>query len=337
MKQLSLTSPTTWAPLLLALCTGAHAQSSVQLYGVIDEGVGSFKTSGGQRSTQVMSGGMTTSYIGYRGTEDLGGGLKAVFALESYLRVDAGQIGRFDGDPMFSRSSYVGLASELGTLLAGRITTPLFVQTATFNPMGGSFTFSPLIRHIFGAGARVSGDSGWNNAVAYNSPKFGGFSGNLLYAMAEQSGGRNVSAALRYTHSAFDVSLVSQNVQSPFVGRDETTTQLATSYDFTLAKVFASYAQVRRSGSDVAPLAQAMTVRVAQVGVSVPVGQVGAIVASWSQADNNIASPADRTFATIGYTHRLSRRTDLYAMVMSDKIQGNGSAPSTGVGVRHAF
>ncbi|WP_295988238.1 porin [uncultured Variovorax sp.] len=147
-------------------CASVHAQSSVQIYAVVDEGTGSFKTSCGPRSRQVFSGGMTTSYIGYRGTEDLGGGTQVVFALESHLRADSGQVGRYDGDSYYSRSSYAGLVGPLGTVLAGRITTPLFVQTAAFNPVGGSFTFSPLVRNVFGAGARVKGDSGWSNAVA---------------------------------------------------------------------------------------------------------------------------------------------------------------------------
>jgi predicted porin len=64
---------------------------------------------------------------------------------------------------------------------------------------------------------------------------------------------------------------------------------------------------------------------------------MGAVVASWSRADNDVGSPADRRFATLSYTHRLSRRTDVYAMLMSDRIQGNGSAISTGVGIRHGF
>ena len=89
------------------------AQSAVQLYGLLDVGVGSFEVSGGQRDTRMESGLMTTSYWGVKGEEDLGGGLAALFTFESFLRLDSGEEGRFTNDPLFSRNANVGLRGGL--------------------------------------------------------------------------------------------------------------------------------------------------------------------------------------------------------------------------------
>jgi predicted porin len=123
----------------------AHAQSSVELYGLIDAAVGSFKGSGDPAATVgLLNGGLTTSFYGIRGTEDLGGGFKADFAIEGYFLVNNGEAGRFVGDAAYSRNAYVDLSTAYGTLRLGRQVTQLFYVTARSNPMGASFRFSPL-------------------------------------------------------------------------------------------------------------------------------------------------------------------------------------------------
>src|ERR1700761_8619421 len=112
---------------LLASATSAFAQSSVQLYGQVDEWVGAQKFPGGKTAVQVAGGGMSTSYWGLKGSEDLGNGYKAIFALESFFRAQNGNYGRFQGDTFFARNSYVGIQSPFGTVTTGRLTTQLFV------------------------------------------------------------------------------------------------------------------------------------------------------------------------------------------------------------------
>src|SRR5437868_4555135 len=93
--------------LMLAAYTSAHAQSNVQLYGLLDMGVGitTNATPAGGNLSQVSSGGMNTSRWGIKGSEDLGGGLKAVFQLESGIIMDTGAQ---DGN-LFKRQANVGL------------------------------------------------------------------------------------------------------------------------------------------------------------------------------------------------------------------------------------
>ena len=86
--------------LLASVPSLASAQSVIKLYGLIDAWGGQEKTIPGSK-TVIESGGMATSFWGIGGEEDLGGGLKAVFAIESFLRGDTGASGRFNGDPFF--------------------------------------------------------------------------------------------------------------------------------------------------------------------------------------------------------------------------------------------
>jgi predicted porin len=106
----------------------AQAQSSVTLYGQVDAWAGMTKNLGASdRAAVVNSGGMSTSYWGMKGSEDLGNGLKAIFTLEAFFRPDTGKGGRFDGDTFFARNSFVGLHSNTwGYLYVGMITRLYF-------------------------------------------------------------------------------------------------------------------------------------------------------------------------------------------------------------------
>jgi predicted porin len=326
---LFLTTATT-----LACLATAHAQSSVQVYGTLDIAVGSFKDAGGQRSTQVASGNMTTSYVGFKGSEDLGNGLQAQFTLESYLRNDEGAAGRYNGDNFWSRAANVALSGGFGTVKLGRIGTPLFTNVLRHNPFGASFSFSPAIRTHFSYTGKVSGDTAWNNAVEYATPNLGGFTGHVLVGAKEQSQGDNLSASLRYANQALSVGLVVQKVEVPFTRGSETTWQLGASYDLASVKLFGQYGRVRETQT---PLVSANTTdRIAQLGLSVPVGN-GAILASWGQARTTEAVQATRTFTSLGYDHRLSKRTDLYAVLMGDRWTSRENGGSVGFGIRHAF
>eukprot|EP01030_Chromulinospumella_sphaerica_P030463 gene30463-31001_t len=107
-----------------ALAGAAHAQSNVQVYGLIDAGVESASnaTPGGGPKTSVIPGGRNTSRWGLRGTEDLGGGLKAVFQLEGGILLDSGAQ---DG-PLFKRQANVGLEGSCGRVVIGRCLTSVY-------------------------------------------------------------------------------------------------------------------------------------------------------------------------------------------------------------------
>lgn len=104
---------------MLSTFTGVvHAQSSVTLYGVLDEGINYNSNAGGGRLYSLTSGGLQASRWGLRGTEDLGGGMKAIFVLENGFDISSGKLGQ--GGLMFGRQAYVGLSSNVGTVTLGR-------------------------------------------------------------------------------------------------------------------------------------------------------------------------------------------------------------------------
>ena len=141
MKRIALSS----LSLALLGVTGiAHAQSSVTLYGLIDESIQYVNnaTPHGGSLVQLFGGNLQAPRFGLKGTEDLGGGLKAIFQLENGFDVNTGKLGQ--GGLMFGRQAYVGLTGDSwGTATAGRQYDPLvdMVQPLTAdNYFGSTFT-----------------------------------------------------------------------------------------------------------------------------------------------------------------------------------------------------
>ena len=350
---------------LLAAGAAAHAQSSVQLYGQVDTWVGNQKFPGQQNAWQVSGGGMSTSYWGLKGSEDLGGGYKAIFTLEDFFLPQNGNYGRFTGDTFFSRNAYVGIESPYGTVTAGRLTTQLFISTILFNPFSDSYEFSPMVWHTFlgntaiPSGATyttdtgVVGDSGWNNAVQYSTPDFNGLSGSVMYGLgntAGDNGAKKWSAQFLYFHGPFAATGVFQYVnfnnvpgdlenppsvafggsvvpfKSQYVG------QFGASYDLKFVKFYGQYMYTHNdqiAGSS-------WHVNTEQGGVTVPVGP-GTVMASFAYSRD--AGGLDQTRKTwaLGYDYPLSKRTDVYAAYMNDRLSGLSDGNTFGAGIRAKF
>jgi len=161
---------------LATVATAAQAQSSVEMYGVIDLGIASVSgvatsgttTAGAATSTVtgLQNGGLATSRLGFRGSEDLGGGLKANFNLEAEILADNGTQ-KSTAEALFARASWVGLSGNAGSVQMGRMNTFGYATGAKFDSMGGN---------NFG-GYIASGQYGYvriENAVQYMSPKING-------------------------------------------------------------------------------------------------------------------------------------------------------------------
>lgn len=328
---------TSFAAALLLASGAALAQSKVTLYGLVDVSVGTTKTVGTQQIKGVESGKMSTSFFGLSGNEDLGDGLSAFFTLDSFLRADSGNNGRFNGDNFWARNAFVGLShKDFGLIRAGRNTTPLFVQNLLFNAFGDSFGYSPSIRQYFSAGATATGttatgDTGWSDSVQYLSPKLGGFSFGAIVAAGEGAGGKNYGVNAAYGQGAFAASFTYQNVKkdssTTAAVADSKTWQLGASYDLGMAKLFGQYGEVDNTSSG-------RDYKIAGVGASIPVGE-GKILLQYGRLSASIG--ADRKTFTAGYDYQLSKRTDVYAVGMSDKLDGLSSGSSYSLGIRHRF
>jgi predicted porin len=334
---LASATPRLVAAALLALgATAVQAQSSVTLYGLIDLSVGSSKSPGGAANKNLSSGNMTTSYVGLKGSEDLGGGLSAVYALESFLRADTG---RFDADTFWARNAYVGLGSKaLGTLTLGRNTTSLFVNTLLFNSFGDSFGFSPSIRQTFTSSilprnqandVQVAGDTGWSDSVRYTSPSFGGLSFTAHAALGESNGGHNIGLSALYFAGPLAAGLAWQKVEkgTGAFNPDTTTWQIGGSYNLAPLKLYAQYGSTDNKTWN-------NTIKVWGLGADYAIG-TGKAMVQYGQLGPDVG--ADQKTLSLGYDHFLSKRTDVYAVYMNEKKTGLSSGNSYALGIRHRF
>jgi len=313
---------------------------SVSIYGVLDEYVGSLRRSDQPgRTSALNSGGLTTSYFGFRGNEDLGGGARAFFVLESFFQVDAGSIGRTGADPFFSRNALVGLANGYGAVTLGRQTNPMFVATGNFNPFGLSANLAPAMLQLWSANYNrtVLGDSVWDNSVQYSTPAIGGLTGSATYGFGERandSGLRNFNLTVNYAAGPFAAVVSGQQVRyGPGIATpigSEKAAMGGLSYDFRVAKLFGQY--FRTDTPDTA-----LKTKTGQVGVSAPLA-AGTLMASVAHTQRDApGTDASRTTAALGYNYFLSKRTDLYTVYLSDRLTGFSQQASLTFGVRHRF
>ena len=297
------------------------------MYGLIDLSAGRTQAPGGVATHGVDSGKMTTSHIGFKGTEDLGSGLTASFVLEHFMRADTGSAGRFDADTFWARNAFVSLGGSLGNVAAGRITTSLFVQTLIFNPFGDSFGYSPSIRHYFTSGT-TTGDTGWSDSIRYTSPRMGGATFTLHGAAGEGNGGRNAGASVLHFSGPLAAGLAWQQVEKGATVQDTTTWQLAASYDLKVAKLFGQYGNVKNDSTG-------RSYDITELSASVPVQALGKVLVQWGQISPSTG--AKRTTVSLGYDYNLSKQTDIYGVYMSDKLSGLSAGNNYSVGIRHRF
>lgn len=159
------------------------AQTNVTVYGVVDVTVESVKASGGDafevdRRTRVTS---NSSLIGFRGTEDLGNGLKALFQIESSIAADTG------GGTLAGRDTFVGLEGGFGKVQLGKLTTIMRAAGAKvdFNPAATGIGFQAATYGTIGGVAQTGIDERINNAVMYTTPNFSGLTAQLAYSAGE--------------------------------------------------------------------------------------------------------------------------------------------------------
>jgi predicted porin len=323
--------------------TGAMAQSSVTLYGIVDVNLQSKKTDSITKQA-LESGGVSGSRFGFKGTEDLGGGLKANFVLESGFTIDDGK-GSTSG--LFNRQSYVGLSGGFGEIQLGNAYSALDDIHGSVNAV-----FDSILSPTAGSTATKSFQAGYvsnpKNNIKYLSPSFAGFTGTVSYALGEDKAAATTTTAAVKAHDV--VSLNAQYANGPvYVGygfqsdKKNVTAGVATkhnlvnaSYDLGVVKLLASYRNTKNT--DLGDEKE----NVAQIGVDVPVGANLVVSTGFASAVAKNAGVADRkgnAFA-LGASYSLSKRTSVYTgfnlteiKQASDKEKSNLYA----VGIRHAF
>ena len=333
------------ATLLSAAPLAGLAQSNVSIYGLMDMSAGQFQATGSSNKLWLaQSGRMSTSFLGFKGSEDLGGGLKGVFTIEHFVRLDTGDAGRFNGDAFWSRSAYVGLSGAFGTTKLGRNTTPLFVSTLIFNALGDSFGYSPSIRQLFtpntGAGMLAFfGDTGWNNSLAYNSPNFNGLSLNLLGNLGEGAAGatgKNIGGNVLYFGGPVAATLAVQQVKNGAFGvpagwKSQDTVQVGLSYDLSVVKLFGQYTLAKTKAT------AGTETKIYGIGAAVPIGAGKALLQYGNATADKGATEVVNKTLTLAYDYNLSKNTDVYAVIVNDKATALSAGNSVAAGLRLRF
>ncbi|NIF54419.1 porin [Burkholderia sp. Ax-1724] len=188
------------------LSTNASAQSSVTLYGVVDNAFSYVSNQKGHSNFYMSQGNLQASKFGLVGSEDLGGGTKAIFRLESGFNSLTGA--QSTAGYLFNRQAYVGLANDrYGTVTLGRQYTPYFNMVGALGPTGV----------LTGATGAHPGDIDaldttlrFNNSVTYLSPTLAGLQMSAQYALGGVPGsvanGSNFSAAFRYDYQPVSIA-----------------------------------------------------------------------------------------------------------------------------------
>jgi len=324
--------------------------SSVTLFGIIDVNGQSVKNNGVSTSTtqkRVSQDGINSSRLGFRGVEDLGGGMSAGFWLEGAINPDTGT----PGGQQWRRRSTASLMAGWGELRLGRDYTPTFWNTTVFDPFGtngvGAFTNVSLGNATVsqallgtGAGTYVRAD----NTVGYFLP------GNLggLYGQAQISAGEGVDAnkqsSARIGYAAGPINVAAAFGTTKTQPNNYKHSNFAASYNLGVADLKFIY-DLGKAGAR----KQATYL----IGAVVPMGQGELHVAYDSANQSGAGTDANdaKQFA-IGYVYNLSKRTAMYGTYSQIDNKGTqnmtvtgfttgiaGGKKSTGyeVGLRHAF
>ena len=294
----------------------AFAQSNVTIYGVADAYMG-FGSQGDNDMSAVNSGGLAGSRIGFRGAEDLGNGLKAVFTYEHGVSIDGN-----DGlGETLVRQQFVGLAGGFGSVTLGRLYAPGYDHIA--DSFGSSGILSPqsILAGDIGASIDAGSGSRWSNSVAYNG-EFSGLKVRGIYSMdgnetTSFDTAGNVTAdpedddayglGLDYSNGPLRVVAAYQVLQAD---EDQKEWTVGASYNFGILTLAANYQDAKSLGN-----IEDNDADIWQVGVVVPVGAAGNVHLGYGEADVDFANPAVDGKAksySIAYTHALSKRTTLY-------------------------
>lgn len=346
---------------LLGVFAGiASAQTNVTIYGVADAGIRYRDNDASTNNTTwgLDSGLQSGSRLGFRGTEDLGGGLSAIFTLEGGFNIDDGSFGQGitasattpGMTRLFGRQVFAGLSGGFGAVKLGRQYAPIRGALESVDPFG--FGLAGNAANVF----NVHGER-TDNTINYSTPNFSGFTGQLAYTFGEITGdnsaGRHFGLSAAYANGPINVVLAHHDQHvlgggtatvfpaTPAGGQK--TTMLGGTYDFGVAKLHAAYSHSR--GENAAGVTN-LDRDDAMIGVSAPVGS-GTILASYIHRSDDIGADRDANQIALGYVHNLSKRTNLYtsyARTRNDAAASlNGAAaagrdPSTfNVGIRHRF
>ena len=313
------------------------AQSQVQIYGVVDVGIESAKYSDADGNlTRMITSGNTTNRIGFKGSEDLGNGMKANFVLEGQPSPDVGT----HAASFWGRTSTVGLSSSSwGSVNLGSQYTPWFSARAAND-----------IFYTAGIGSNYNyegGDTRMSNSIRYDSANYNGFTFAAMYGMGEAGAAYNAQEGTTTAtkKQGRSTGLNAAYVNGPLALRYGYDTQIITqgpdvnmkrnhingSYDFKVVKLVAGWNSAKLDGG-------ATDNRSWYIGGVMPVFGKDSVKLEYTNFNDKTAASKDSKLIALGYEHPMSKRTTLYATYA--KLTNESAAANTlfgGVGVAAGY
>jgi predicted porin len=296
---------------LTAFAGVASAQSSVTAFGIIDLAARNVKNGNAGSVKSLSSAGQATSRLGFRGVEDLGGGLRAGFWLEGQVDPDTGGAG-FN----FARRATASLMGGFGEVRLGRDLNPSYTSLGTFDPFGyvGVASIANVRGQFLGLGGATTAVR-TSNSIAYYLPSMGGLYGGVMVGAGEGANGNKYTGA-RLGYAAGPLNL-SAAMAKTGVGADELETMnVGGAFNMGFATIGAVYEK-----NDYRALDQTLM----SVYTTIPMGK-GMFKAQYTKAEGSVAMYDAKQFG-IGYVYSLSKRTSLYTNYGSIN---NGGTAATG-------
>jgi predicted porin len=343
-------------------CSTAHAQSSVTLYGIVDAGFRYNSNAGGKSQFAIAGGNESASRFGVTGTEDLGGGYKTVFTLESGFTTTTGAM---QAGLMFGRQAFVGVATPSGTVTLGRQYLTLSTYLGPFSSgsdwaaRGAGWGYHP-------AGLDdVDGTERANNAIKYVSPRYRGLQFGATYSLGGIAGNATqnqmISAGVDYGNGPFKFAAAYLYVKNPnysLFGNNATSSTTGNNFSSPIFSGYATAASQQVVGAGASYAIGSFTVGgiytntkffniggTPVAGAKPPVGEIGAtatfntgeanlkysmtpslqfgVAYTYTRASSyNGESGASYQQWNLGADYSLSKRTDLYFVVLRETAGG---------------
>lgn len=327
----------------LAAAGLASAQTSnVTVYGTVDQYLNYMHSSSGTTIKSLNDGALLRSRLGFRGTEDIGGGVTVKYQLEHGLSADTGA--QADATRFFDRQAWVGIASsEYGEVRVGRQNTAIFYRGDYIDFT--SRTLGSMV-NAFGVPSR------YNNDIAYLSPRMAGVMVEAHFALAEVSGVREQAVfqgAIDYLNGPFRIGYAGLRARAPSGAAQPDSVRydnLYANYDYGQGKIYATYVRSNNStssGTGATLINNGATI-VSNVGGVVagtnadvrrvydiyqlsadyrvsPALRVGAL---WGRIHDTSGSGRNASGGTLGAYYALSKRTTLLAQVDTLRNDTNG-------------
>lgn len=331
---------------LCALAGTAHAQSSVTVYGVMDANLG-WGSGSVSDNKQVGNSGLMGSRLGFRGTEDLGDGLKANFLIEHGLNNDTGTQASPAPGLFWNRLAYVGLAGGWGEVQLGRNYTPTFLVHATYDAFGPQGVAAQQV--LYGSMELAQpANIRANNSINYLAPKsLGGFTANAMVSANEGSptGGKYTGLSVGYVGGEFAGHAAIARYYNPAID-DLNALTIGARYKFGNSG-FTLYGLYDRANSGAGTDSHGMQLS--------GMYAFGTTELKASVAKSVLKSPAGTEIGTttrtgLGFVYHLSKRTAFYgslahlansdgaAMAVNGAVTApNKDANGADLGIRHIF